>query len=77
MTEWLKVEPSRNTTYFVEDNDVKYFGELDDFKRPHGKGVLIYPTGAIHIGCWEYGEFASGNFIYVRWNGDLLVGERY
>jgi hypothetical protein len=47
-------------------NCKKYFGEWDPkSKKPHGRGIRIYPKGVIQIGYWKYGQVAAGNFINI------------
>ena len=58
------------------DSDKKYYGELHPNGRLHGRGINIYDNGII-IGYFENGGLSTGNYIYICWNGEFRVGERY
>lgn len=77
-TEWLKLKPSSltNTTFWIiEEGGSKYFGEINDHRAPHGKGIRIFPTGAIHIGYFDNGSVhTAGHFMSMRSDGIFRVG---
>ena len=54
------------------------FGEHNEANELHGKGIEINSfNGSIHIGYYNNGDDAPGNFIYIYYDGDVNVGEWY
>ncbi len=64
--------PLQTKTY----SNNKYYGEVNAGNR-HGRGISIFNNGVIHIGYFENGGCATGNYIYIYPDGKFQVGEYY
>ena len=51
----------------------KYFGELNDQKLEHGRGISYTQNGLIFIGYYERGCHAPGKFVYYKPDGTFQV----
>jgi len=50
-----------------------YEGHVDNEGKPHGRGKMIYATGAVYEGDWVHGEWeGEGSLLYA--NGTVYVG---
>ena len=62
---------------YVDEGRVYRGGVLDG--RPHGEGLMIWPSGAVHTGTWVDGARHAGTFRTaegVAYVGQFRDGER-
>ncbi len=70
-------DPKAVLEYFKDRNGTDCIGERNSENKLHGRGIKIYSFGRIHIGYWNNGEHAPGNFIWIDSDGEYRVGEMY
>ncbi len=70
---WLSMQP--NSIDFC-DGSGWGFGEVNEDNKLHGRGIEMW-NGDIRIGYWQNGDLSTGHYIYIRSNGDFLVGDMY
>ena len=66
--------PLQSKTY---SNGSKYYGELNENDKPHGRGIRILNDGYIHIGYFEKDMESTGNYITIYSDCRFEVGEFY
>ena len=72
--DWLSLRPS-GVKYTEEWGE--YFGEFNENNEPHGRGIYIFSDGDIYIQYWNNGRSAPGNYLDIRNDGVVEVGEYY
>ena len=55
----------------------KYYGEVNADGKQHGRGIIIWNDGFIHIGYFKNGDRSTGNYIHILSDGVFVVGEYY
>ena len=66
---YVKFSDKKNEHGFEEEG-TKYFGEWSEAtKKPHGRGIAIWPNGDICIQYWNDGGDAPGNYIWIHSDG--------
>ena len=55
----------------------KGIGELKFDNNLQGRGIRIFSTGTIHMGYWNDGVPAPGNYLYIYSGGNVEVGQIY
>ncbi len=64
--------------YFKDQYDNDCIGEMNANNKLHGRGIRIWGDGGIHIGYWNDGDRAPGNYIKIYWDGkNFDVAECY
>ena len=66
--------PLQSKTY---SNGSKYYGELNENDKPHGRGILILNADDIRIAYYENGKISTGKYIHIHSDGCFTVGEIY
>ena len=65
------------TCHTLKIEKVRYFGEIDKYEKPRGRGVKLYSTGLIVIGYWDFGAYGAGPYLSITATGAFQAGERY
>ncbi len=78
MREYLGFGNAANSELrFTTDSFGFYIGEHNSDNYLQGRGIYIYSDGGIGIGYRNKGWVAPGNFISIKSDGDVDVGECY
>lgn len=63
---------SRTVQYlngFTQNGSTKgqYFGEVSvQTEKPHGRGIMLYDNGYLHINYWQNGDYADGKYVKIN-----------
>lgn len=77
--EYLAFNSTTNTIKHKHNSDwhYYYYGGLNEDGKEHGRGIKIFWSDEIEIGYYEDGGLSVGNYIWIRDDGSIKVGERY